>query len=231
MQKNFLNYQLTFSRVQSAATQYESVLQKTLKENKLNSPPYQLYIRIFKQEKIIEIWASDNYHYKLIRTYAFSARSGKPGPKQKEGDLQIPEGFYHLTNFNPESKFHLSLKINYPNQADTIRNKKEKNPGGDIYIHGGNETVGCIPIGDSTISELYWLCVKSYALHPVIPVHIFPYKMEENNLTKFYNIYPAHTDFWNSLKPIYQYFQSEKILCEITGCDNFGNYQLVIPGN
>ncbi len=231
MQQDFLKYQLTFPRVQSAASRYESALHKTFTENNLNYPPQQLYIRGFKKEQKVEIWASDDAYYHLIRTYPFSATSGKPGPKQKEGDLQIPEGFYHLANFNPESKFHLSLKIDYPNQSDMIRSKNEENIGGDIYIHGGTETMGCIAIGDENIRELYWLCAKSYVINPVIPVHVFPCKMEENYLAEIYKEYPAYINFWNSLKPMYHSFESAKMLCKITDYDSSGIYQLDVSDN
>lgn len=228
-QSNFIDSQLTFARVEQASQQYDASLQQLFIEKLLHFPSKQIYIRAFKQEQILEVWASDDVEFKLIKTYKFTATSGYPGPKQREGDLQIPEGFYQLEAFNPESKFYLSFKVNYPNSADSIRNKKEENLGGDIYIHGSNQTIGCIPIGDSTIAELYWLCVKSYAINPVIPIHIFPCKMEKKNLTKLYTKYPAQINFWNSIKPMYRFFQSHKMLGEVTGCDAFGNYQLAIP--
>lgn len=205
---------------------YNANLQKLFMENELSYPSQQLYIRAFKQEKILEVWASNDKQYQLIRTYAFMATSGKLGPKQQEGDLQIPEGFYLLTNFNPLSKYRLSLKINYPNEADIIRNKKEKNIGSDIYIHGGHETVGCIPIGDENIGELYWLCVQTYALNPLIHIHIFPCKMEENNLKEIYKQNPSHINFWNSLIPVYARFHLTKTLYSKIHSDNFGNYAL-----
>jgi len=228
-QNNFLDKQLTFLRVQKAKEQSDIYWQHLLEDKLLHFPSKQIYLRAFKQEQVLEVWASDDIQFQLIKTYNFTATSGKLGPKQKEGDKQIPEGFYQLETFNPESKFHLSFKVNYPNQSDSIRNKNEKELGGDIYIHGSNQTVGCIPIGDENIAELYWLCVRSYAVNPNIPIHIFPCKMEENNLIEIYKEYPKQIVFWNSIKPMYRFFQSHKMLGEVTGCDSLGNYQLAIP--
>jgi len=228
-QNNFLEYQLTFPRVQKAKIKVEVSWCQLFNEESLHFPAKQIYLRAFKQEQIIEVWATDDVQYKLIKTYNFTATSGTLGPKQKEGDLQIPEGFYQLETFNPESKFHLSFKINYPNFADSIRNKSIQNLGGDIYIHGSNQTVGCIPIGDEHIAELYWLCATSYSINPNIPIHIFPCKMEKYELSEHHKTYPTQTAFWKSMLPMYRFFQSHKMLGEVTGCDDLGNYQLAIP--
>jgi murein L,D-transpeptidase YafK len=228
-QNDFLETQLAFSRVQLSFQKSDSTLHKIFKEKSLHFPAKQIYIRAFKQEQLLEVWATDDVQFKLIKTYSFTATSGVLGPKQKEGDKQIPEGFYQLETFNPESKFYLSFKINYPNAADSVRNKNEQHLGGDIYIHGSNQTIGCIPVGDENIEELYWLCLKSYSVNTNIPIHIFPCKMEEQNLSKINNKYPKYIVFWKSLLPVYRFFQSHKMLGEVTGCDEIGNYQLAIP--
>lgn len=220
---------LTFPRVQEASLHFDHQLQKLFSDQSLNFPSKQIYLRAFKQEQILEIWATDDVQFKLIKTYTFTTSSGKLGPKQREGDLQIPEGFYQLETFNPESKFHLSFKINYPNKADSIRNKNEQNLGSDIYIHGGSASVGCIPIGDKNIAELYWLCAKSYVVNNSIPIHIFPFKMEKENLEKNVQEYPNQKIFWKSIQPMYRFFQSHKMLGEVTGYDKNGNYQLAVP--
>jgi murein L,D-transpeptidase YafK len=223
-QRDFLSYQLTFLRVQLAKEQSDTSLRILFQERTINYPAEKIYIRAFKQEQLLEIWVDSGIEYKLIKIYRFTANSGNSGPKKQEGDLQIPEGFYQLTNFNAESKFHLSMKINYPNEADNIRNQNQQHIGGNIYIHGGNQTTGCIPIGDENIAELYWLCAQTYAVTPSILIHIFPCKMEESNLTEMYNKHPEYIDFWNSMKPVYQHFQIHKSLAAAISCDDFGNY-------
>ncbi len=92
--------------------------------------------------------------FRLVASYPILAVSGGPGPKRREGDKQVPEGFYEIDRFNPKSLFHLSLGLNYPNAADRVLSDRE-HPGGDIFIHGSNVTVGCAPLGNDAIEELY----------------------------------------------------------------------------
>ncbi len=125
--------------------------------------PTELTLIGLKYERILEVWGRvKNGKWRHITNYKFTAFSGRLGPKLKEGDRQIPEGIYGISYLNPNSKFHLSLKVNYPNSFDKKMAKKEKrvNLGGDIMIHGSNRTIGCIPIGDEKIEELYFLAEK-----------------------------------------------------------------------
>ncbi len=124
--------------------------------------PKKLTLIGLKYERQLEVWGELKGKWSKIGVYPFTAFSGQLGPKIEEGDRQIPEGFYRITHLNHNSKFHLSLKINYPNRFDKKVAKKEKRTGlgGDIMIHGGNRTIGCIPIGDDSIEELYMLVKK-----------------------------------------------------------------------
>lgn len=83
--------------------------------------------------------------YKKLITYKICAKSGHLGPKRRQGDRQVPEGFYHINHFNPNSNYHLSLMINYPNASDKIKSQAP-NPGGNICIHGSCVTIGCLPM-------------------------------------------------------------------------------------
>ncbi len=114
----------------------------------------------FKEERTLELWDDEKKVY--VKTYYFTGYSGTLGPKLREGDRQIPEGEYKVVLLNPNSKFHLSFKLNYPNEFDLEKAGKEgrNNPGSEIFIHGGSQTVGCIPIGDEKIEELYGLVEK-----------------------------------------------------------------------
>lgn len=91
------------------------------------------------------------------RSFAWTARSGGPGPKLRAGDGQIPEGLYRINGVNPNSSYHLSLRISYPNEEDLIRSRKAgiSDPGGDIYIHGKASSIGCIAIGDQGIEQVF----------------------------------------------------------------------------
>ena len=106
-------------------------------------------------ERELELWArpQKDSRFELIHTYKIEGMSGMPGPKRREGDDQVPEGFYRIDQFNPLSKFHLSMRINYPNASDRVLSDKSQ-PGSDIYIHGGNLSIGGIAMGDAGIEEL-----------------------------------------------------------------------------
>lgn len=128
-------------------------LKKVLPENCQD-----LVIAVFKQERLVQVFADG----KLLRQYPMTGFSGVLGPKLREGDRQIPEGIYHIEYLNPNSSFHLSMKISYPNEFDwkyaNIENRKE--PGSDIFIHGKDRSVGCIPIGDHAIEELFYIVAQ-----------------------------------------------------------------------
>jgi murein L,D-transpeptidase YafK len=216
------------NRVDKAKELYDASLTQLLKQKGLGSPPQQLYLRAFKTERQLEVWAAHDKEFILLKTYPFTAYSGALGPKQREGDGQIPEGFYGIDLFNPKSNFLLSMRVNYPNKADQVRNKNEKQMGGDIYIHGSSVSIGCIPIGDEPIRELYWLCWKHHQSFPEnIPVHIFPFRMTKENLKKHNS---KHAAFWQQLEPMYRFFESHHLLGDVS-VDAKGNYTLSLPGD
>jgi murein L,D-transpeptidase YafK len=113
----------------------------------------------FKTERLLEAWARGPARWILYRSYSVLAASGGPGPKLGEGDGQVPEGVYRLTHLNPASRYHLSIRIDYPNAFDRARGAEDGRPtlGGDIYIHGNASSIGCLAIGDANIEELFTL--------------------------------------------------------------------------
>lgn len=122
-------------------------------------PPEKITLIIYKLEKTVELWALKEKVWKKITVYPMTAYSGMLGPKLQEDDCQIPEGVYQMENLNPLSKFHLSIKINYPSAFDLERAKEDgrTHSGCDIYVHGKDQTVGCIPVGDIAIEEIFYL--------------------------------------------------------------------------
>jgi len=132
-------------------------IRKCFDNKNINYPPEKCDILAFKKEEVLEVWAGSDSSKQLIKSYKFTAFSGTLGPKLREGDLQIPEGEYKIAYLNPESKYHLSICLNYPNEFDLAMAGKDgrTNPGSDICIHGKNVTIGCIPIGDKAIEEVY----------------------------------------------------------------------------
>lgn len=135
-------------------------IQKQFEQAKVAYPPKQITLIGIKDKKLLELWAQNkNSQWKKIHTYPILAASGKLGPKLREGDLQVPEGLYKIIWLNPNSSYHLSMKINYPNSYDWEKANLEgrKQPGSDIFIHGKAVSIGCLAIGDTAIEELFTL--------------------------------------------------------------------------
>lgn len=114
-------------------------------------------ILAFKEERMLELYAWNGEKWLLLKQYPFTAFSGDLGPKLKRGDRQIPEGIYEVELLNPQSTYHRSLRVSYPNDFDREHARMDGRTvlGGDIYIHGHNATIGCIPVGDPAIEEIY----------------------------------------------------------------------------
>ena len=159
-----------------ANNRLEDSLKKQFEKQNLTWPPQAMYLRSFKFDRQLEIWVKSNSKepYKLFKTYKVCQQSGSMGPKRVEGDYQVPEGFYYINEFNPNSNYHLSLGLNYPNASDRILSDANR-PGSAIYIHGDCVSTGCIPITDAPIEELYFLAsnVRNQG-QEFIPVHVFP---------------------------------------------------------
>lgn len=123
-------------------------------------PPPRLTLIGLKSEKRLEVWAPDaSGQPRLLKTYPILAASGSSGPKLREGDGQVPEGLYAIASLNPNSRFHLSLRIDYPNSDDRRRAQSDGRSqlGGDIMIHGSNVSIGCLAMGDPAAEELFVL--------------------------------------------------------------------------
>lgn len=142
--------------------------------------PSEIILVAFKEEKILEVYSKDYNGIKKIKEYPFTAFSGKLGPKLQEGDKQIPEGIYKVEYLNPNSSYYLSIKVNYPNAFDKSKTKFTdfSKMGGDIFIHGKSATIGCIPIGDEAIEEVFLLSKK--AMNNKIKVIISPRDFRKN---------------------------------------------------
>jgi murein L,D-transpeptidase YafK len=201
--QSFLRTQLQYERVKASYEEKGKYIEDLLKEKGFENKPFQIFIRAFKQEKSLELWikSGKSSEFSLLKTYKIAASSGILGPKRKEGDLQVPEGFYHIDRFNPLSSYYLSLGINYPNASDKKLSDKVK-PGGDIFIHGSDVTVGCLPLTDELIKEVYLIAAmaKNYEQ---IEVHIFPFKMEKLD---DYKSNPSYT-FWKNISSGYYFFE------------------------
>jgi len=126
-------------------------------------PPTELALLAFKRERVLELWAPDgNRIPRRIHVYSVLGASGGPGPKLREGDLQVPEGRYRIASQNPNSAFHVSLELDYPNALDRVRAASDgrRNLGGQIFIHGKAASIGCLAIGDEAAEDLFVLVAR-----------------------------------------------------------------------
>jgi murein L,D-transpeptidase YafK len=213
-QNTFLDKQLSYARVKSAWKDCHVELISLLKKHHLEEKKLQIFLRAFKKEDELEVWGknSDSKKFVLLRTFKICAKSGSLGPKIQQGDGQVPEGVYTIDRFNPSSSYYLSLGISYPNKIDLARSAG-KVPGGDIFIHGYCVTIGCLPMTNEKIEEIYLLAVMAkVAQQSNIPVHVFPFRMEkiQMELARKTKEGKSWADFWENLRQVYQYFEDNK---------------------
>lgn len=132
---------------------------------KANWQPAEIAMVAVKDDKMLELFArpEGSEEWTFIHRYPVTAASGRSGPKLRQGDKQVPEGIYNISFLNPNSKYHVSLRVNYPNAFDREMAKQEgrANLGGDIMIHGKAVSVGCIAVGDEAAEELFVLAAQT----------------------------------------------------------------------
>lgn len=226
---SFIDYQRALPRPADALKSKEDTLRKQFEAKGLQFPAKYIYIRSFKYDGQLEVWVKNERKepYKLFKTYRVCAMAGTLGPKRMAGDYQVPEGFYYINEFNPNSNYHLALGLNYPNESDKILSDSLR-PGGDIYIHGSCVTVGCIPLTNEYIDEVYILAAYAKAAgQDYIPVHIYPVRYNTKRSAE-YLIYLEKNDpqlkpFAERLEEVYDHFELTHHLPVIM-TDNRGNY-------
>ena len=226
---NFLERQLRYPRVRAAYEARLTVVEAEFREAGAARPPSQLLLRNFKLEGELEVWAkaSDSRRRMVkVRTYAVCAKSGKLGPKLQSGDRQVPEGIYHIDRFNPRSSYHLSLGLNYPNAVDRVRSKG-LDPGGDIFVHGDCVTIGCLPLDDGPMEDLYLSAVMSrQGGQKRLPVHMFPCRFGTGPCEQaLSNNRTQHHELWRSLREVYEAFISDTQLPRVRA-HRKGTYQI-----
>jgi len=156
-----------------------------------------IFLRLFKASRELEVWVQRGARFYLWRSYTICAYSGGLGPKQQEGDLQSPEGFYVVTpeRMNPDSNYHLSFDLGYPNAYDQAYGRT----GDAVMIHGNCVSAGCYALSDADVEEVYALADAALRHgQPAFAVHIFPFRMSQTNLRRFR--YTEWLPFWSNLK-------------------------------
>lgn len=222
----FKQTQLKWENAKLAYAEKESIVKELLKSKGIDYSTLETFIRIIKNEQVLEIWCKDrknNHVFQLIKTYNLCVT--KNTDKLRGTDLLVPESFYYIANYYPFSPYMLRLEINFPNESD----KKRGRSGGDIAIHGGCFSTYCTPFTDEDIKEIYIFAVEAKAKGiSQVPVHNYPYRMTEENFKK-YSSDPKYKDdlkritLWENMKENYQYFEQHKQLQDFT-VDSKGNY-------
>lgn len=214
------------SREASAAKRTSPGIQAGLRASGVSPAGLEVFVRAFKLEGEVEAWVrSPGTGWRHFKTYRMCAVSGLPGRKRIEGDGQIPEGVYRVAGFNDRSSHHMSMRIDYPNMADKFWSDSSR-PGGEIYIHGGCVTVGCIPITDRSIEELYTLARMSSA---PVQVHIFSIRFSSPKNWERLHTYAyvrEDIDFQSQMRAVYDHFEVKRELPAVL-VDTSGRYVVV----
>lgn len=163
-----------------------------------------VYLRIFKTENQLEVWLRRNGVYELFRSYPICYWSGTLGPKLMEGDGQSPEGFYRVSKrqLNPNSTYHLSFNLGYPNAYDKSQNRT----GSYLMVHGACVSIGCYAMTDAGITDIYGLVAAALdAGQKRVQVDVFPFRMTAENMEKHQD--SRWIEFWRNLKTGYDAFE------------------------
>jgi murein L,D-transpeptidase YafK len=175
-----------------------------------------ILIRAYKKESEIEVWkqAKDG-QYVHVKTYPVCRWSGQLGPKKREGDRQVPEGFYTVTaaQMNPNSAYWLSFNVGYPNPME----RQLGRTGGDIMVHGTCSSRGCFAMTNEQIEEIY--AVMREALNggqKQVQFQSYPFRMTAENMAKFRH--DPNIAFWKNLKEGSDHFEVTKAEPKVGYC-------------
>lgn len=198
---------------QKAFYMSEAPLQERLKQKGVrHGDP--VFVRVFKEEKVLEIWIKKGDKYVPFTNYPICYYSGPLGPKKYQGDKVSPEGFYRITQsaLNPRSQYRKSFNLGFPNQYDRFKGYT----GDYLMVHGDCVSVGCYAMTDLQIDEIYALVESALKgkSQSVVEIHIFPFRMTNKRLEREKN--SPHYAFWMELKEGYDYFEKNKRVPTIT---------------
>ncbi len=180
------------------------------------TPSAPVLIRTYKQEAELEIWKlNGDGQYALLKTYPMCRWSGQLGPKLREGDHQVPEGFYTIApgQMNPNSHYYLSFNVGYPNAYDRAYGRT----GGDIMVHGVCSSAGCFSMTDAQIAEIYAIAREAFnGGQRAIQMQSFPFRMTAENLAK-HRLDP-NIAFWKEIKNGADHFEVTKTEPDVLVC-------------
>lgn len=173
-----------------------------------SAPSAPILIRAFKKESELEVWklARDG-RYVHVKTFPVCRWSGQLGPKRTMGDRQTPEGFYAIGpgQMNPNSSFHLSFDVGYPNAFDQAHG----GTGAYLMVHGNCSSAGCFAMTDKGISEIYALVREAFSGgQRAFQFQSYPFRMTAENMAK-HRLDP-NIGFWRQLKEGWDRFEATK---------------------
>ena len=172
------------------------------------TPSSPVVIRTYKKEAELEIWKmSSDGHYALLKTYPMCRWSGQLGPKKREGDMQVPEGFYTIApgQMNPNSHYYLSFNVGYPNAYDRALGRS----GGNVMVHGVCSSAGCFSMTDEQVDDIYAIARDAFrGGQREIQLQSYPFHMTAENMAK-YRLDP-NIDFWKEIKNGSDHFEVTK---------------------
>lgn len=176
-----------------------------------------IFVRIFKEESELEVWKMrDDGRFYHFKTYPICNWSGELGPKQAQGDMQAPEGFYSIseTQMNPNSKFYLAFNLGYPNAYDRALGRT----GEALMVHGKCKSAGCYAMTDALAEEIYALARDAFRSGQTsFQVHAFPFRMTAEKLDRFKK-HKWYT-FWSTLKQGYDFFEINRVPPAVAVCE------------
>jgi murein L,D-transpeptidase YafK len=180
------------------------------------TPSAPTIIRTYKKEAELEIWKmKSSGEYALLKTYPMCRWSGQLGPKKREGDMQVPEGFYTIApgQMNPNSHYYLSFNVGYPNAYDRAYGRS----GGNVMVHGVCSSAGCFSMTDEQVADIYAIARESFAGgQREIQLQSYPFHMTAENLAKF-RLDP-NIEFWKDLKNGSDHFEVTKTEPSVLVC-------------
>src|SRR5580692_3776332 len=187
-----------------------------LMQQKDTTPSSPVLIRTYKKEAEFEIWKmKSDGRYELLKTYPMCRWSGQLGPKTREGDRQVPEGFYTIApgQMNPNSNYYLSFNVGYPNAYGRAFGRS----GGNIMVHGICSSAGCMSMTDAQIAEIYAIAREAFnGGQREIQMQSYPFHMTAENLAK--HRLDRNIDFWKQLKSGADHFEVTKLEPKVGVC-------------
>lgn len=167
-----------------------------------------IFIRVFKETSELEVWVESGAKFKLFKVYPICNYSGELGPKLQEGDGQSPEGFYFVTPgaMNPNSRFHLSFNLGFPNAYDRAHDRT----GSHLMVHGSCYSIGCYAMTDPGIEEIFGLAKASFSDgQKFFRVHAFPFRMTKKRMAQ--EVDSEWISFWRNLREGYVAFERTRV--------------------